>query len=368
MASIRQDFLTWLQAVRGYTPALRVALGIFLILFGLFGARLFRRLFQKMRGLTTAHAPEWLTILTDGFLEPFVLLVRFGCWYLAVYALPLPTAWLADVYSAATAVFRLALIALAMLGLWNSSALCGLLLRSAQNKLDLQSSQTMLGFFEKFYRALILVLGLITVMNELGFNVTGLITGAGLVGLTLSLAAQSTVSNFVAGVALVLERPFGIGDYVTIGAVEGTVEDISFRTTRIRTIDNALISMENATVCAQSIQNIANRTSRLWSFTLGVTYRTSRAQLEALCAALAAALRADAEVLSDTVEVNLSDFSSSGISIAVQCYVKTTDIVPFRQLKTRLNLVIMAVMEEQGCAFAFPSTSVYFENDINTNT
>ena len=362
MNTIKEDFITWLGTISAYTPALRLVLAVVLLLCGLFGARFIRALAKKIRGYTTPHAPEWLNILTGGFLEPVVLAVRFTFWYLVVFALPLPLVWAPSIYPAATTVLRLALIFLVANGLWNSSEICRLLLRSAQNRLDLDSSQTMLRFFEKIYRALIAIFAVITIMNELGFNVNGLITGAGLVGLTLSLAAQSTVSNLVAGVALVLERPFGIGDYVTIGNVSGTVEDISFRTTRVRTIDNAVIAMENATVCTQSIENIANRTSRLWSFTLAVIYGTDRAQLKRLCAALEETLRSDGEVLPDTIEVNLAGFADSGISIDVQCYVTATDITAFRALKTRLNLVIMSVMETEGCKFAFPSTSVYFEN------
>ena len=367
MQTLQNDFFTWLGQVHTVAPVFRVLLGIALVLCGLLGARFIRRIAQKIRSLTVRHAPEWLDILTSGFLEPFVLLIRCLFWYLAVFAFPLPTGTLPVVYRVSTSVLRLALIGLVTLGLWNSASLCKLLLSSARNRLDLESNQTMLHFFEKFYRALILVLVVITALNELGFNVNGLVTGAGLVGLTLSLAAQSTVSNLVAGVALVMERPFGIGDFITVGDVSGTVEDISFRTTRIRTTDNSLVSMENSAVCSKAITNIANRTSRLWAFTLGVTYSAAPAQLHTLMDDLSAALRADPEVLPDTVEVNLSCFADSSISVAVQCYVTATDIVPFRALKTRLNYAVMDIMARDGCAFAFPSTSVYVEQMPKNN-
>ncbi|MDD4850720.1 MAG: mechanosensitive ion channel family protein [Gemmiger sp.] len=361
MSELQQNFFTWLRAVRSYAPALRVIFAVCLVACGIFGARLLRRFAKRMQRHTTRHTPEWLDIVTLGFQEPFVLLLRVICWYLAVYALPLPGEYAIGVYKLANTALRLALLGLVVLGLWNSSGVCKLLLRSAQNRLDLESSKTMLQFFEKFYRALILVFGAIAALNELGFNVNALITGAGLVGLTLSLAAQSTVSNLVAGIALVLERPFGIGDYVTIGAVSGTVKDISFRTTSICTPDNAIVSIENANVCKEAIQNVAGRDSRRWDFTIGVTYQTTRAQLVSLCAALESCLKSDPDILPDTVEVNLTDFAASALSVRVICYVKAVDILPFHALQNRLNLRIMQVMEAEGCSFAYPSTSVYLE-------
>ena len=103
-------------------------------------------------------------------------------------------------------------------------------------------------------------------LDQLGVPVSGLLTGAGVAGLAVSLAAQSTLSNLIAGVTLVLEHPFGIGDYVVLGSYEGTVEDISFRSTRIRTADNVAITIENSKICSEYIQNCDRRTSRLWAF------------------------------------------------------------------------------------------------------
>lgn len=88
-------------------------------------------------------------------------------------------------------------------------------------------------FFENIFRAVVGVVAGIAVLDALGIPVTGLLTGAGVAGIGITLAAQSTMSNLIAGVALVLEHPFGIGDYVILGSYEGTVEDISFRSTRI---------------------------------------------------------------------------------------------------------------------------------------
>lgn len=219
----------------------------------------------------------------------------------------------------------------------------------------------MVRFFENVYRVLIVLLGIIMALDLLGVPVTGLLTGAGVAGLAVSLAAQSTLSNLIAGVTLVMEHPFGIGDYVVLGSYEGTVEDISFRSTRIRTADNVVITVENSKICSEYIQNVTNRTTRLWQFTIGVTYDTSAETIETLCADLKALLCKNPHVSRDTIQVMVSEFADSSINIMVRVYVDTLALAQFNELKSQLNLQIMRLMKQDGCSFAFPSASIYLE-------
>jgi MscS family membrane protein len=363
MNDLLTQFNAWRVSLANFGPMLRMALGLVLVLAGLFGARIIRKITAKLHSLFRSHAPEWLNILTDGFSESFVLLVRAVLWYLAVYAFPWQPDYVLSIYAIATKILRIAIIVLVTLGFWNSSALCRLLLHSAENKLDLESNKTLNHFFEKLYRAFVFLLAVIAVMTEFGFNVTGIVTGAGLVGLTLSLAAQSAVSSLVAGVAIVLEHPFGLGDWIVVGDAEGTVEDISFRSTQLRTVDNVLITIENSQVCSTAIQNVTGRTSRLLTFTIGLKYDTPRDRIEALCTAFRTMLGQFSEVCPKDIEVNLLNFAESSIEIELRCYVTAINITAYRALKNRMNLQIMGIMQNCGCEFAFPSTSVYLEHD-----
>ena len=136
-------------------------------------------------------------------------------------------------------------------------------------------------FFENIFHALVGLFAGIAMLDRLGVPVSGLLTGAGVAGLAVSLAAQSTLNNLIAGITLVLERPFGIGDYIVLGDCEGTVEDISFRSTRIRSPDNVAITIENSKITAEYIQNYDRRQSRLWKFAIGLTYDTPREKTRA---------------------------------------------------------------------------------------
>ena len=108
---------------------------------------------------------------------------------------------------------------------------------------------------------------------------------------------------------------------------------------------------------------MTNRSTRLWNFRIGVTYAAPRSRVEALCAGLTALLRADAEVVPDSVQVILAGFGASSLDIDVRLYVTTLGLAEYRALQNRLNLQIMDLVARCGCEFAFPSTSVYIEKN-----
>ena len=281
------------------------------------------------------HLPEWLCILTESYLKPLAWALRQTLFFAAVGLLPLVQKH-ATVASFLGTLSTLLNIYFLALGAWRSAPMCRLLLRSAQNHLDLATNQTMARFFENIFRALVLLFA----------------------GIAISLAAQSTLSNLIAGVALVLEHPFGIGDYIVLGSLEGTVEDISFRSTKFRTLDNVVVSIENSKVASEYICNCDQRKSRLWDFTVGVTYDTPRETLEVLCRDLTAVLQNDPAVLADKVTVTVDTFNAYSIDLRCRMYVTTTRLADFLQAKNRLNLQIMDVVHKDGCDFAFPTTTI----------
>ena len=148
-----------------------------------------------------------------------------------------------------------------------------------------------------------------------------------------------------------------------LGDVEGTVEDISLRSTRIRTPDQVLITVENSKVCAEYIQNANARTQRLWAFTIALEYRTSVPQVEHFIRDLTKLLVSDPVVDGQSVQAVLEEFADSSINVNVRMMVNTPGYGDYRALKGRINLAVMHLMAEEGLSFAFPSRSVYVEKN-----
>lgn len=319
---------------------------------------LYRRFAKSLLQKLHALMPEVLQILAEAYLEPTTLLLRTFLGYAALHALPVQFAEKFPVYSVLALFFRLCVIFFIGYGAWRAAPMCRLLLRSAENHLDLATNKTMGRFFENIYKVLVVVFAGIAALDQLGVPVTGLLTGAGVAGLAISLAAQSTLSSLIAGITLVLEHPFGIGDYIILSSVEGTVEDISFRSTRIRNADNVVITIENSKVCAEYIQNANQRTSRLWQFTLGLTYDTTEEQIQRVAQDLTQLLQSQPTVQPNGVTVTLDKFNDYSIDILVRIYLTTLPYAEYLKERHRLNLLIMQTVKNAGCEFAFPTTTV----------
>lgn len=319
---------------------------------------LYRRFAKSLLQKLHALMPEVLQILTEAYLEPTTLLLRTFLGYAALHALPVQFAEKFPVYSVLALFFRLCVIFFIGYGAWRAAPMCRLLLRSAENHLDLATNKTMGRFFENIYKVLVVVFAGIAALDQLGVPVTGLLTGAGVAGLAISLAAQSTLSSLIAGITLVLEHPFGIGDYIILSNVEGTVEDISFRSTRIRNADNVVITIENSKVCAEYIQNANQRTSRLWQFTLGLTYDTTEEQIQRVTQDLTQLLQEQPTVQPNGVTVTLDKFNDYSLDILVRVYLTTLPYADYLKERHRLNLLIMQTVKNAGCEFAFPTTTV----------
>src|SRR5262249_8920002 len=151
--------------------------------------------------------------------------------------------------------------------------------------------------------------------QEWGYDVTGLIAGLGLGGLAISLAAQDTLSNIFGFAAIVSDRPFVVGEYVKTKDVEGSVERVGLRSTRVRQIDQAVVAVPNSMLASSAILNWSRLSKRKLEVTLGVTYKTRPDQMEALLASLREMLKAHDKVDPNSVVVYFIGFGQSALNI-----------------------------------------------------
>lgn len=344
--------------LEGYPAfAARCACAALLLAAGL----LLRRWLQKwlFPHLSKFHLPSrGAGILIGSFARPAAHLAALTGLYLALASLP----WTAAaVRPFLLKLFRFGAILLLSWGLYGASALTELLLAGTRE--EVRTNKTLRSILVKVYKVLVVILGGLMAAQELGLPITGILTSAGLVGLTISLAAQDTASNLFGGVMILIERPFQIGDWIIVGDVEGSVEDISFRSTRVRALDNSVYILTNSNVCASTINNAAQRQKRLYRFTLGVEYSATRAQLEQLMTDLRKMLSESPSVYPESVIVELSGFGASSIDLLVSAYLRTADTVVFYRMQNDLNLSIMDIVRGDGLDFAFPSTTVYLKEN-----
>ncbi len=367
VSGLKGQVLWFMEALREYwaaTPGWPLHFGLCVLAFA--AAYLFSRLVRyrlapwAVRRAERGHS-KLMQILMRGFSRPAPVVVWAVGLYFAVLSLPLPPAWLAGAAPWLGKALRIALICLFAWGLTGSSDIGPLMMKNVQGKLDVEMDRTVAAFVNKILRVVVICFALVMVLGELGYNVNGLITGMGLAGLTVSLAAKDSASNFFAGLVIILEKPFVLGDWVITSQAEGEVEDISFRSTKVRRLDGSLVILPNSILCAEAITNGTQRKKRLFRFCIGVTYGTAKERIEALMARLRALLAEDPDVDSQSVLVRLQGFGASSIEVLVHCYLLTPAWNQAMLVQDRLNLAILSLMRELEIDFAFPSQSIYIE-------
>lgn len=224
-----------------------------------------------------------------------------------------------------------------------------------------QTSAVAIKFTANVLKLIIVSLAVVVGISELGYNINGIITGLGIGGLTLSLAAQKTASNLFSGFEIVADKPFDVGDYIKTPSCEGTVEDMTMRSTRIRTMGDMLIVVPNSTLMNESIINYSKMGKRMVNDTIGLTYSTPNSVIKKSISDIQSMLYAHPQIDNERILVTFHSFEDSCLQIECLYFTTTTDRDEYMRVKEDINYKIRDILEENGAGFAFPSTSVYME-------
>ena len=222
--------------------------------------------------------------------------------------------------------------------------------------------ERLLPFLNTVVKFLIIVLGAIFVLQELNFDVAALIASLGVIGIGISLASQDTVSNMFGFAAIVSDNPFKVGDFITTPTVTGIVESVGVRSTRVRQLDQALVTVPNNLLTNAAVLNRTRLEKRRLDATLNFTYSTSSEQLRTAIAAIRELLQNTENIDPDSVIVHFVAFNSSSLDVRIICQVLLADWRQFSETKEYVFLEIMGIVERLGIDFAFPSRSIYIES------
>jgi MscS family membrane protein len=214
-------------------------------------------------------------------------------------------------------------------------------------------------WIKKTLVTLFVVLGVLMVVQSLGFDVKALLAGLGIGGLAFALAAQDTIANLFGSIVVAIDQPFKLGEVIKIQGNIGLVEDIGLRSTKLRLLDKSLIVMPNKMVAAESIVNLSRFTGRRVEQVIGLTYDTSAAQMEEIVAEFRRLILAEEEVDPASVICCFRDYSASSLDIWMVFDAKDPDFPKHLALRQRLSLAFMRAVEARGLSFAFPTRTVH---------
>ncbi len=334
-----------------------------LLLRNLVAQLLSRSLFAAAR----RTAGELDDILLEQLKRPTSFLVLIGGLWLASSLLGLPSEPV-NLARGTEEMIRLLLIINIGWFLFNLIGLLEAWLGHWTQKTESTLDDHLLPFIRKGLRAFVMVMIALMLAQTLGYPISGLVASLGIGGLAVALAAKDSLSNIFGSLMIILDRPFQIGDWVKAGEVEGTVEEIGFRSTRIRTFAKTLITIPNSTLTNLSINNFSRMPKRRIKMSVGISYATTPAEMRDAVENIRAMLREHPEIDQDFFLVNFTDFAASSLDILVYCFTKTTVWGEYLDVRQDVCLKIMETLEAQGLEIAFPSRTVYLKNLPNEST
>lgn len=256
---------------------------------------------------------------------------------------------------------------------YNIVAAVGRVFEVAARKTATTLDDQLVPFGTKAAKGLVIILGVLTTLQNFGVNVVSLLAGLGLGGLALALAAQDTVANLFGSLMILMDQPFKVGDWIKIGNNEGTVEEVGFRSTRIRTFYNSLITIPNSVVAKEQIDNMGMRRRRRVRQTLGIIYETPTAKIKEFTDRVRYLVLQEDKVDRNAVTVTFNNFNSSSLDILLQFHL--LDIASAQEEQERTQNIFLEVINlaaEMGVEFAYPTQMSYQKNvpakDISETT
>lgn len=227
-------------------------------------------------------------------------------------------------------------------------------------------SSSMINWLIKAMHGLFIFLGAASILEIWGIQVAPLIAGLGLFGVAVALGAQDLFKNLISGIFIIGERRFHPGDWVKIdGVVEGTVEEIGFRTTTVIRFDKAPVYVPNAKLSDNAVTNFSRMSHRRIYWKIGLLYDTSRDQLNKIRSEIEDYIMTNDDFAKPpevSTFIRIDSFNDSSIDIMLYCFTKTTVWGEWLEIKEQLALAIKDIVEGNGSGFAYPSSSIYIEN------
>ncbi|WP_207534422.1 mechanosensitive ion channel family protein [Desertivirga arenae] len=218
-------------------------------------------------------------------------------------------------------------------------------------------------FLRRTAKVALIVLGIILILDTLGFDVTTGLAALGIGGIALALGAQKTVENFVGSVTLIADQPIRVGDYCKVGDISGTVEQIGMRSTRIRTTNRTIVTIPNGDFSSQKIETFATRDQFLFNPVFKLRFETTPEQIRYLLVELRSILYSHPKVDPSPARIRFVEIGADALKLEVFSYIKGIDFDDFLEIQEDILLRMMDVIDKSGTGLALPTQRLYINRD-----
>lgn len=336
-----------------------IALGIFLLF--LIVRKLFiKYIYQLILNMSRRSPTTFFTQLLLSFEKPLQWLFVIIGLYIAVDYFP----YLAQTNILFSRIIQSSVVIIIAWGLFNFVGSVPLFFSKLDEQTNVKLDEIVIPFITKGLRLAIVAIAISIIAQIFSYPIGGFIAGLGLGGLAFALAAQDALANLFGGFVIITERPFSIDDWIETPSVEGTVEDITFRSTKVRTFAQAVVTVPNSTLANEPITNWSEMGKRRVSSSFIITYSTATERVKRTVEKIEQFLKEHDAIHQETIFVAFDEFHDYGIEIMLYFFTKTTVWGEYVKIKEEVNFKIMEILEAEDVKIAIPSYRVY-QKDIS---
>lgn len=334
---------------------------LFLIIVGFVAKRIAAAVFLRMAKISEKTRVKFDSIIIIALSRPLEWAMGLGGIFAAIHIMPIPEEPV-NIAKFVDALFVFALVSLiTWIGIRLVEGFCKLWEEKAE-KTKTKLDDQLVPIVRRSLKVFFYIIGVVFVLQNLGYSVVSLLAGFGIGGAALAFASKDTIANLFGSIVIFLDKPFQIGDWIESGDIEGTVEDVGLRTIRVRTFANSLITIPNARFTNTAVNNWSRMKKRRIKMTIGVHSSASPGKIEELVLKIRKIINEDEKLHHDFFLVNLDKFGPYSLDIFIYCFTRTTNWAEFLHAKQEFMLNIMRAVKELGLDFAFPTQTVHVES------
>jgi MscS family membrane protein len=295
----------------------------------------------------------------DNRLRPVGLVLMAAVWWIGIHAIGLPETALLILLVAVKAFASFAAVwaAYRFVDILSAWLLC------KAKVTDTTIDDVLVPLIPRTLKIFVTVIGIVFIADNLSIDITGLLAGLGLGGLAFALAAKDMVQNLFGSITVLMDRTFTKGDWIVVEGVEGTVEHMGFRSTRIRTFYDSLITVPNAKFITAEVDNMRARARRRYKTAFSLTYDTPPEKIEAFCEGVRELIRQHPYMVKDRFHVYLHELGGSGLDILINVFFETPDTPTEYRERHRFLLDCLRIAKEIGVEYAFPTQTLYMRQE-----
>jgi small-conductance mechanosensitive channel len=345
------EYLNWVTNPAYYVPIL-IGLSTYVTLWILKNVVIAR--IQRISTRTDTYLKEVILVTLEKTNHLFILLTSL---YVGFYASPLLKDyghWVNKLYISVASI---------QLIIWGLQAITSWFEFAIKKKNNDPSVKTSFGFISLLFKLIYIVGVLLFALNNIGVNVSTFVAGLGVGGIAIALATQNILGDLFSSLSIVMDKPFIVGDFISLGDWKGTIEHIGLKTTRIRSLSGEQIIISNSDLLSSKIRNFKRMAERRSVFQLGVTYQTKREDLKRAPAIIEEIIRKEEKARFD--RAHFVAYGASSLDIEVVYWVLSPDYKEFADIHQRVLLSIHEAFEVNNLSFAYPTQTLFIEK-MNT--